>query len=456
MAEDLEKYRGLYNIVKNPKNTKQQEKLFDSAGLFGIFQSKYPKAFELFADWIREVKFEKHEINDNLIKVKKFTEFLAKQKGNEDLIKHINDLHQENIIKDLLPTDNTLLEFAKALIGLKIVEKSGESLGKYREARKNYVDSMKPLAEEKVAAKTTPEKSGQAKPVIGGKVSPVDAKTPESREDTSTSTGGGAGYEASEETNLNVNSSTSSSSSTETSTGIQPSTEKEAEKSVEKLVTPTVPVAPIIPVSSAIPVTPVSQKPAEVSPVSPIIIPEKTQLHGKDQDLKTSGLEEARKMEEKRAGEAQLEQPQASATPSIALPRFSKNRGKAGGKRGRVVSRRGANGGDKVRQKVQPDKARNRLTQNAQANAQNEQDNYDNQLTQNARNQQSAEEGADEGSKKKGSLAKKVLTGVGASTVAGGGFFAFLTGDTEAATFAISQASTTFKSIISLIHLFIK
>ena len=432
MAEDLEKYRGLYNIVKNPKNTKQQEKLFDSAGLFGVLQSRHPKAFELFADWVRKVKFEKHEINDNLIKVEKFTEFLAKQKGNEDLIKYINELHQENIIRDLLPTDNTLLEFAKVLINLKIIEKHENSLANYRLVRNKYVDLMKPLVDKKVDAKTTPEKIGQAKPGIGGKISPADAKTPEGKEVTSTSTGGGGGYDSSKATNLTASASTSS--STENTTGIQPST--------EKLITPTVPENSIAPGIPAVPVTPVSQKPVEVPAITP----------------KTSELEEARMMEEKRASEAQLEQPQASATPSIALPRF----GKARGKGRKVVARRGAHG-DKVRvsakegpQRVQPDKARNRLTQNAQANAQNEQDNYDNQLTQNARNQQAAEEGEEEGSTKKGSLAKKVLTGVGAGTVAGGGFFAFLTGDTEAATFAVSHASTTFKSIISLIHLFIK
>lgn len=456
MAEDLEKYRGLYNIVKNPKNTKQQEKLFDSAGLFGVLQSKYPKAFELFADWVREVKFEKHEINDNLIKVEKFTEFLAKQKGNEDLIKYINELHQENIIKDKIPTDNTLLEFAKVLINLKIIEKHENSLANYRLVRNKYVDLMKPLVDKKVDAKTTPEKIGQAKPGIGGKISPADAKAPESKEVTSTSAGGGGGYDSSEATNLTASSSTSS--STENTTGIQPSTEKLTE---EKPVTPTVPVAPVIPVTpgaSAIPVTPVSQKPVDVTPIAPIITPEKNKINEKDQELKTSGLEEARKMEEKRAGEAQLEQPQASATPSIALPRFGKTRGKGR----RVVARRGAHG-DKVRvsakegpQRVQPDKARNRLTQNAQANAQNEQDNYDNQLTQNARNQQAAEEGEDEGSTKKGSLAKSLLKkGAFVSIAAGGGLFASLT-NTEAATFAVSHASTTFKSIISLIHLFIK
>lgn len=452
MAEDLEKYRGLYNIVKNPKNTKQQEKLFDSAGLFGVLQSRHPKAFELFADWVRKVKFEKHEINDNLIKVGKFTEFLAKQKGNEDLIKYINELHHENIIKDLLPTDNTLLEFAKALIGLEIIEKHENSLSNYRLARKNYVDSMKPLAKGKVAAKTTPEKTGQAKPGIGGKISPVGAKTPEGKEVTSTSTGGGGGYDSSEATNLNVNANTSSSisSSTEIPTGIQPST--------EKLITPTGPETPIIPITpgiTAVPVTPISQKPAEVLPITPIITPTITP--------KTSELEEARMREEKKAtrggeGEATLEQPQASATSSIALPRP----GKTGGKGRRVVSRSVANG-EKVRvptkagpQRVQPDTARNRLTQNAQANAQNEQDNYDNQLTQNARNQQSAEEGEDGGSTQKKSLAKSLLKkGAFVSIAAGGGLFASLT-NTEAATFAISHAPTTFKSIISLIHLFIK
>ena len=166
MDANIEKYRGLSGIVK----TYTKRELFGPTGLFGD-PEKNPRPFELFRKWILKVtRVDKKQIAHNSINAQKFAKFLRdtqEKDENDDLIKKIEQLHTSNIIEDRTPEKNTLLTFAKELDSLNLNNDENNYLNNYRIALRS-ARFIEPVKEEiakisKVAAEPKKSEAGELK-----------------------------------------------------------------------------------------------------------------------------------------------------------------------------------------------------------------------------------------------------------------------------------------------------
>jgi|GEM_PF-2329537 len=428
MPENLEQYRGLYEIVNNQNNIRQVEKLYNPTGLFGV-QSKFPNAIELFGDWIRQIKKRNQgNITDNSVKVENFIAFLSPQKENEEMIKTIQNLYKENIIKDRTPFDNTLLQFALELDALGIVLEHGKSLGRYREARRNML-SMKPLAakepEAKKEQKPAPKKAVQQAEPLKTIAKPVkENKTP-----------GGITIESNDEDSLifNVESSLKNELPAETKPQVEPESAQKAEEKAEEKPQEKVEEKP----EEKIQGVPAIQAERERKPFEKF---EKAEMEGKDLNISPEKPTEKRPI----SGEIP-EMQRAPKRPEIIHQRGRVIRRLPGGKRMKVKVKTE----EKLRE-TPKEAAQNRPGAQAQAQAQPQAQVPQQPMRRGE--EQEPEETPKKGSSTAGKLAKLAGAGVGAGTV----FSLFGFGNSADAATLISHASIALKSITAFLHLFLR
>ena len=456
MAENLEKYRGLYEIVKTDINGE----LFGKEGLFGGAGSDH-RGFKLFADWIdgeNKNNENRAELAYYAIKKDKFINFLEREdkEGNKDLIAMVKGLP---ILQKETVQNNILLKLANEINKLDIImDDEGLTVVNYDKAMLGAL-SLAPLQAATATVTTpTPTTATIATPTpTPAKSTPVNS-TPaptqkiepktdgETRETNSTEA-----KLASDATNLKID----SKSETETKKEIsREATEKSAEKSVEipaeepkdKLPqSETQKLNSVIPEPAPAPIT----IPGKIQIPNISRIPDTSRIHASSHPASSTqsftGDSEAEASLGETSGRISLPQTRLTSASTTA-PRSAKRVQRRSGKNGEILRQPTSKNSTIQRINDPKQSTRNRQatpTQTAQPDQPAQGNNQSSRSEQSSRQRR--------GSQDKGSLAGKLakLAGVG---VGGGTFLALFSasGDSaEAATFAIYHAST-------IIQLFLK
>jgi hypothetical protein len=515
MDKSLEKYRSLYILVKD--ETKKD--LFGPAGFFGPLGTDH-KALKIFADWIREKKKENGGVlTQNQINSHTFIAELEKKPENKDLVAKIKGLHLIQTEQIQNNTLFRFAKVIKALGMVDQEGKSiglyEEALKKI--ASMQPLQAQKTV--EKVEPKTSvkPAKSVKAEaPVSATATGTTTSATPtgvisssEVKPATATANATPAGVVTSSEvkpatattsvtptgvvTSSDVKPATATTSATPAgvvaSSEVKPATTASVTGTIESKETETVQQqnpnqdATVGTNTSEVSATPEAKK-TEIPNLKSTLdisgkkvegseIPNELNL-SRNLKIATMGSEEAAIDNERIRNNVNtmgglLSIPRApTRSPviqGVSLPSHNRKVRRLHGNR-RMKSP--AKKGDPL--KIQDAKPVNRQTpatqaqqaQQAQTRGLEDQE-YDEQLRQNLLNNQAAQQEYDGGgSQSKSSKLKKTLIGGGiASAVGAGGFFgSIIIPDEEttanAATFIATHTVTTFKSIISIIHLFIK
>lgn len=439
MDANIEKYRGLSEIVKNYVD----RDLFGPMGLFGDPENN-PRPFELFRKWLLKVtRVDKNQIEHNSINAQKFIKFLQdtqEKDENNELIKNIEALHADNVIEDRTPDKNTLLDFAKVINSLGIVSDEANFLNNYRVALRT-ARLLEPLKEE--SAKKEVSKTEANKPVISGiqKNNEVKAKqeTGSATErsisnESATAVGSSETQSGDEELKMKMETTTA-----EETTYENKDTEDKKEPAIQKVQPVNTIATPTNAEKLEIKNTGIEGLEFEIPKAEPKKIPTETEFK-----------EESKISEERGGTDRVLETSEITTSYAfnrpISAPRIIR---RVNGANGQVM--RSAKS-DRVLRRVEDTKNPQGAPQNKLARSQNEQEaqqSYDYQ-SESARRQQLAQS-QQERPKKKGLAGKLIRRGAAAAVIGGGTFFGFIvnSGDTTA-------NAATFKSIISFIHLFLK
>ncbi|MCX6734392.1 MAG: hypothetical protein NTZ25_00605 [Candidatus Peregrinibacteria bacterium] len=448
MDANIEKYRGLANVIKT--NTKRDILLFGPTGIFGD-PEKNPKPFELFRKWLLKItRIDKNQIGQDTITEQKFVDFLRtnqEKDENKELIRKIEELHTDNIIEDKSENKNILLKFAKALNYLGIINDPEESyLNNYRVAIRT-ARQLEPLKDQKADKK---EVSKTETKVPNTSKVPTDSKKEEVKEGKgtestsfgstgsvssgSTSTGESVNSASKEDENEAVNINgiiKAKSTNTETTLANKEPTTDKKEPEIEKI-------KPII-------------QPVNLAPNLAPLNDGKNEIKIKKDKLEESKFESTNlKVEREQGG--------LIVTGDVVIERNIEQNTPNTPKGTRRISRiTGSNGQVMRSAKINKGPLRVEDTKNSQDAPEN--DYQSNSVGSETARRQQIIENQQEEPKKKGLVGKLVKRGA-IGVAAGGTFFGFvLNGEdstADAATFIATHSISTFKSIISLIHLFIK
>lgn len=437
MDANIEKYRGLSGIVK----TYTKRELFGPTGLFGD-PEKNPRPFELFRKWILKVtRVDKNQIAHNSINAQKFAKFLRdtqEKDENDDLIKKIEQLHASNIIEDRTPEKNTLLTFAKELDSLNLINDENNYLNNYRIALRS-ARFIEPVKEEiaKISKVADEPKKSEA-----GELKKEPSLSPESVTAGSGQSIRAAGFSENkpEEETLNAKIETAN---TETITD-----ENIADKNIIDKKVPTN--------GEEIDTKPANKEMGEIKIPELAKIPTETLFKPKSEKSTSTDFikEEETEFRESLSKSVFATNEERPSAVVLKRPIHKKVLRVKGTEMRSSVKDKGVRRVQELQTSHDDQRAQSRSNQNNQESEQFY--DYQNEVArraQLARMQQG-------GKKKKGFVGKLIKRGAVATALGGGAFLGLLVNSDDttanAASFIATHSISTFDSIISLIHLFIK